>query len=55
MVISGPETLTDPHRRDFATRDYRGWLKTPGKRAVTTVNAHLAALDHFYEHLGLGR
>jgi integrase len=24
------------------------------KRTASTVNAHLAALDHFYEHLGLG-
>ena len=29
-------------------------LKTVGKRAASTVNAHLTALDHFYEHLGLG-
>ncbi len=29
-------------------------LKTTGKRAASTVNAHLTALDHFYEHLGLG-
>lgn len=52
--ISGPDPLTDPHGRDFAARDYRSSLKTTGKRAASTVNAHLTALDHFYEHLGLG-
>jgi integrase/recombinase XerC len=52
--ITGPDPLADPHGRDFAARDYRTWLKTVGKRAASTVNAHLTALDHFYEHLGLG-
>jgi integrase/recombinase XerC len=52
--ITGPDPLTDPHGRDFAARDYRSWLKTAGRRAPSTVNAHLTALDHFYGHLGLG-
>jgi integrase/recombinase XerC len=52
--ITGPDPLTDPHGRDFAARDYRTHLKTVAKRAASTVNAHLTALDHFYEHLGLG-
>ena len=52
--ITGPDPLTDAHGRDFAGRDYRTHLKTAAKRAASTVNAHLTALDHFYEHLGLG-
>lgn len=52
--ITGPDPLADPHGRDFAGRDYRTYLKTVAKRATSTVNAHLTALDHFYEHLGLG-
>lgn len=53
-AIDGPDPLADPHGRDFAGRDYRSWLKTTAKRATSTVNAHLTALDHFYGHLGLG-
>jgi site-specific recombinase XerD len=52
--ITGPDPLADPHGRDFAGRDYRSYLKTVTKRATSTVNAHLTALDHFYEYLGLG-
>jgi site-specific recombinase XerD len=52
--ISGLDPLAEPHSRDFAVRDYRAYMKTVGKRAASTVNAHLTALDHFYEHLGLG-
>lgn len=51
---TGPDPLADAHGRDFAGRDYRSWLKTAAKRTPSTVNAHLTALDHFYEHLGLG-
>ena len=52
--FTGPDPLADPHGRDFAARDYRTHLKTVAKRAASTVNAHLTALDHFYEQLGLG-
>ena len=52
---AGPDPLTDPHGRDFAVRDYRTYLKTAGKRSASTVNAHITALDHFYDHLGLGQ
>ena len=52
--ITGPDPLADAHGRDFAGRDYRTYLKTIARRAASTVNAHLTALDHFYEHLGLG-
>jgi site-specific recombinase XerD len=46
--------LTDPHARDGAVRDYRSYLKNTKRRAPETVNAHISALVHFYEHLGLG-
>jgi site-specific recombinase XerD len=53
--VTGPDPLADPHGRDFAGRDYRSYLKTVAKRAASTVNAHLTALDHFYDYyLGLG-
>ncbi len=52
--IAGPDPLADALGRDFAGRGYRTYLKTVAKRAASTVNAHLTALDHFYEHLGLG-
>lgn len=52
--ISGPDPLADPHARTFAARDYRAWLKITRKCAASTANAHLAAIDHFYIHLGLG-
>lgn len=40
--------------RDQVVKDYRDWLLTVGKRKPTTVNAHLASVDDFYRHLGLG-
>jgi integrase/recombinase XerC len=52
--LDGQDPLGDPHGRDFAARDYRTHLKTVLKRTPATVNAHLTALDHFYEHAGLG-
>ena len=52
--IVGADPLADPHGRDFAGRDYRTYLKTVRRCAASTANAHLAALDHFYTHLGLG-
>lgn len=35
-------------------RDYKTYLKTVRKRSANTVNAHITALDHFFDHLGLG-
>jgi integrase/recombinase XerC len=35
-------------------RDYRTYLLTVAKRKLSTVNAHLTAIDDFYRHLGLG-
>lgn len=34
--------------------DYRTHLLTVAKRALSTVNAHLTAVDDLYRHLGLG-
>lgn len=50
----GGDPLGDPHARDYAVRDYKAYLKTVAKRKPTTINMTLAALDHFYTHLGLG-
>ncbi len=52
--ITGPDPLTDPRARDSAIRAYLGYLKTTRQLAARTVNAHLTALYHFYDYLGLG-
>lgn len=46
--------LTDPRTRDWAVRDYRTHLITVAKRAPTTINNALAAIDDFYTRRGLG-
>jgi len=51
--IDGAEPLADPHARDFAVRDYKAHLKA-GRHAPASVNAALAAVDHFYDQVGLG-
>ncbi|MFC9970667.1 tyrosine-type recombinase/integrase [Spirillospora sp. NPDC127200] len=51
----GGDPLADAHARDLAARSYKAHLKTVLDRSANTVNAHLTALDHFYEHLGLGK
>lgn len=48
------DPLADPHARNGAVRDYRTHLLTVAKRKLSTVNAHLTAIDDFYRHLGLG-
>jgi integrase/recombinase XerC len=48
------DSLSDPHARDYAVRDYKAFLKTVKKRQPTTVNLALAAIDHFYNFLELG-
>ena len=48
------DPLNDPAARDWAVRDYRTWLLTVAKRKLSTVNAHLTALDDFYRRRGLG-
>jgi site-specific recombinase XerD len=48
------DPLTHPRARDWAVRDYRTHLLTIAKRAPTTVNNALAAIDDFYARTGLG-
>jgi integrase/recombinase XerC len=40
--------------RDWAVRDYRGYLQTVLKRSPATINNALAAVDDFYCRRGLG-
>ncbi len=47
------DPLSDPFARDFAVRDYRTHLKET-HHAPASVNAALAAVDHFYSVRGLG-
>jgi hypothetical protein len=48
------DPLADPDARNGAVRDYRTHLLTVAKRKLSTVNAHLTAIDDFNRHLGLG-
>jgi integrase len=48
------DPLASVAARDGAVRDYRTHLLTVAKRKLSTVNAHLTAVDDFYRHLGLG-
>jgi site-specific recombinase XerD len=50
--ITDPDPLADPRGRDTAVRGYRDHL-AGAKRAVSTVNAHLTAVNDFYVHLGV--
>lgn len=56
--LAGTELDGDPlgerRARDWAVRDYRTHLLTVAKRAPTTINNTLAALDDFYTRRGLG-
>jgi len=45
------DPLSDPHARDYAIRDF----KTHLKKACKAKPASVAALDHLYLFLGLGR
>lgn len=47
------DPLTSASARDGAVRDYRTHLLTVAKRKLSTVNAHLTAIDDLYRHLGL--
>lgn len=47
--------LTDAHARDYAIRDFKSHLKKSRKLKPASVNLTLAALDHLYLFLGLGR
>ena len=45
--------LRDPFARDYAVRDYKTYVQTEGKVRPSSVNLALAAIDHFYQFLGL--
>ncbi len=49
------DPLREQHAASYAVRAYRSWLKTVRKAKPSSVNLMLAALDHFYRFLGLGR
>src|SRR6266498_1803115 len=52
--LDGGDPLTDLHARDYAVRDYTRHLRVVAKKEPATINAVLAALDHFYRWRGLG-
>jgi hypothetical protein len=43
----------DETERDYILKDYKRFLKQKHKASPNTVNAALAAADHFYQFLGL--
>jgi integrase/recombinase XerC len=49
------DPLNDATAKDWAVRDYRSYLVTVAKRATSTLNKHLAALQDFYTWRGLGQ
>ncbi|HEX5996318.1 MAG TPA: tyrosine-type recombinase/integrase [Jiangellales bacterium] len=54
-VALDADPLATPVARDIAVRAYRSWLTHHQGLRPATVNAVLTALDHFYEHLRLGK
>jgi site-specific recombinase XerD len=56
--LAGAEVDGDPlgtaDGRDWAVRDYRGYLQSALKRSPATINNALAAVDDFYSRRGLG-
>lgn len=48
------DPLVDGQARDGAVRNYRAYLLTVAKRKLSTVNAHLTAVDDFLRHVGVG-
>lgn len=56
--LAGAEVDCDPFGaadgRDWAVRDYRGYLQSVLKRSPATINNALAAVDDFYSRRGLG-
>jgi site-specific recombinase XerC len=47
--------LVDRRARDYAARDFKRFLKRERRLGPASVNLALAAVDHFYRHLGLER
>jgi hypothetical protein len=54
-VRRGISSLSGPHGRDYAIRDFKSHLKKSCKAKPASVNLTLAALDNLYLFLGLGR
>jgi site-specific recombinase XerD len=54
---SSDENYRDPFKdeteRDYILKDYKKFLKQKHKVSPSSVNAALAACDHFYQFLGL--
>ena len=51
----GADPLVDRRARDYAARDFKRFLKRERGLGPASVNLALAAVDHFYRHLGLER
>jgi site-specific recombinase XerD len=52
---TGDDPLHDAFARDYAVRDFKRYLKTERRAKPASVNLALAAIDHFYQFLGLDR
>jgi site-specific recombinase XerD len=52
---TGEDPLHHSFARDYAVRDFKCSLKTERKAKPRSVNLALAAIDHFYQFLGLDR
>jgi integrase/recombinase XerC len=51
----GGDPLHDPFARNYAVREFKRYLKMERKAKPASVNLTLAAIDHFYQFLGLDR
>jgi len=51
----GADPLADLAARDYAARDFKRFLKSERALGPASVNLALAAVDHLYRQLGLGR
>ena len=49
----GSDPLRDPFACDYAVRAFKRYLKAERKAKPASVNLTLAAIDHFYQFLGL--
>lgn len=51
----GADPLGDPRARDYATRDFKRFLKSERMLGPASVNLALASVDHLYRHMGMDR
>ena len=51
----GADPLADLAARDYAARDFKRFLKSERALGPASVNLALAAVDHLYRQVGLGR